>query len=137
VTWCLQASNCKAVFDWLHICREVFGDTVPVYLCIWHVLRCWLDHLLKKVRIPHLVEEMFQALRRIMLFREAMPTGDPEGVIQRMLEDFYRTYAAQKQFLDYFKRTWHGQAGMSRLCLDAAVRTVRLYSCPIVPGKLH
>jgi hypothetical protein len=137
VTWCLQASNCRAVFDWWCICREVFGDSVEIYLCIWHVLRCWLDHLLKKVRVPHLVAEMFQALRSIMLFREAMPIGDLVEIIQRMLENFYHTYAAQNQFLDYFKRTWHGRAGMSRMCPDAFVCTINLYCWPIVLDKLR
>jgi hypothetical protein len=79
---------------------------------------------------------MLQALRSIMLFREAMPTGELEGVILRMLEDFYRTYAAQGQFLDYFKRTWHGRIGMPQTCPDAVVRTIKLDCCPIVLGKL-
>lgn len=41
-----------------------------------------------------------------------MLVGDRKGVIFCMLEDFYVTYAAQEEFISYFKRTWHGQAGM-------------------------
>jgi hypothetical protein len=29
---------------------EVFGTDMPILLCIWHVKRCWLKHLQKKVR---------------------------------------------------------------------------------------
>lgn len=80
-------------------------------------MRCWLDHLLRKVRIPHIVHEMFQAVRRIMLFREAMPTADPREVINGMLEDFYETYAAQEEFIKYFKDFWHRKSGMALICM--------------------
>jgi hypothetical protein len=85
---------------------------VDIYLCIWHVERCWLDHLCRKVKDFHRRNEMFQALRQIMFFREDRPSAEVSVIFYSMLDRFYSTYAAEHEFVAYFKKTWHNKAGM-------------------------
>lgn len=27
----------------------VWGNSMPITLCLWHIQRCWLNHLVKKI----------------------------------------------------------------------------------------
>lgn len=92
---------------------EVFG--VPIYLCLWHVRRCWLKHLIKKVSDASTRAEMFRALGLIMNMRGTHSTCTQDKVDQAMelVRAFITTYTKETSFISYFKEQWLPQIGKS------------------------
>lgn len=92
---------------------EVFG--VPIYLCLWHVRRCWLKHLIKKVHDASVRADMFRSLGHIMNMRGKHSTSahakEEEAI--NLVNVFMETYHQQSAFIAYFKEQWLPQIGIS------------------------
>lgn len=105
--------HCKTLCQAVNACRKVFGDAVPAYLCIWHVQRCWLDHLLRKVKSKELRWPMLFALRAVMFFLPEPGMGSAEfrAKLDQRMDAFFTEFAAQTQFLRYFRSRWVPKLG--------------------------
>ncbi len=90
---------------------EVFG--VPIYLCLWHVRRCWLKHLVKKVHDASTRADMFRALGNIMNMHgtHSKSVHDKECEAKALVDTFMDTYQYEKDFISYFKDQWLPQIG--------------------------
>lgn len=86
--------------------RSVFN--LPVLLCLWHVRRCWLKHLIEKVKGWGVRTSMLNALGRIM----DMPNRPGQGNVQRLrptnliVSDFMTQFSEQVDFMAYFREHW-------------------------------
>ncbi len=81
------------------IFREVFPGP-PLILCQWHVQRNWLKHLNEKVK-------MFDRLMCIMHHNPACGTlEEGRADVAGLVEAFYKDFAAEKRFIEYFRATW-------------------------------
>lgn len=92
--------------------RSVFN--LPVLLCLWHVRRCWLKHLIQKVKGWGIRAAMFNALGRIM----DMPNRPTQGNMQRLrpanlvVSDFMAQFSDQDEFMAYFREHWQKKIDM-------------------------
>ncbi|KAI5081789.1 hypothetical protein GOP47_0001532 [Adiantum capillus-veneris] len=92
--------------------RNVFH--VPILLCLWHVKRCWLKHLIKKVKDWPTRADMFRALGMIMNMY-GQPTSSEDATkedAKLLLESFYSKYKEEEEFILYFKTYWESKIGM-------------------------
>ncbi|KAI5068050.1 hypothetical protein GOP47_0016395 [Adiantum capillus-veneris] len=86
--------------------RSVFN--IPMLLCLWHVRRCWLKHLIRKVKGWDIRAAMLNALGRIM----NVPSQLGQGNMQRLrpadllVNEFMTQFNAQGEFMAYFRERW-------------------------------
>ena len=49
------------------MCRRIFGEEVPIFLCQWHVLECWKTNALAKMRPDEESRDwIYYGLRKVM-----------------------------------------------------------------------
>lgn len=88
---------------------------VAIFLCIWHVKRAWLKNLIHTVADSKKRQEMLAALDKLMRLNVQLPVEhsdeDLRRYCQEALEGFYKQFADQQAFLQYFKREWAAKIG--------------------------
>lgn len=101
--------------------RSVFE--LPILLCLWHVRRCWLKNLLRKVKDWGVRVAIFTALGLIM----NMPSRPGQLNTQRLrsgnalVSELMDKFCKQEEFMAYFKEHWQKK-------MDAWVRAARTLS---------
>ncbi|MCO5588011.1 hypothetical protein L7F22_041965 [Adiantum nelumboides] len=86
--------------------RSVFN--IPMLLCVWHARRCWLKHLIRKVKGWDIRAAMLNALGRIM----NIPSQPGQGSMQRLktanlvVNEFMTQFNDQGEFMAYFREHW-------------------------------
>ena len=97
--------------------RKLWGASVPVYLCCWHVKRAWLGNLINKVPDPVKRKAMFIDLVDMMQFGLAHAA---EGVAEQMFQDklaaFRLLYVGEELFQQYLTTYWIGNGKMGKSC---------------------
>ncbi|KAI5070538.1 hypothetical protein GOP47_0014881 [Adiantum capillus-veneris] len=92
--------------------RVVFHQ--PILLCLWHVKRCWLKHLIRKVKDWPKRAEMFRALGAIMNMQGTCTSTEEvtKEEAKIMLESFYNQYSQENEFIMYLKTYWESKIEM-------------------------
>lgn len=86
---------------------------VLIFLCFWHVRRCWLKHLIRKVLTWVRRKEIFRRLGDLMYMR-AKPGQTREEfqeAAKAKQEEFTASIQDEEIFLEYYQRTWGHKAG--------------------------
>ena len=96
--------------------RVVFN--IPVFLCLWHVRRCWLKHLVRKVKDWPTRAAMFRTLGDIMNMRglHNMGEDDLKEKVRNSIKKFVEEFNTQIPFIDYFRTYWEKNIGEVSLC---------------------
>lgn len=91
--------------------RVVFN--LPVYLCLWHVRRCWLKHLVRKVKDWPTRAAMFRMLGNIMNMRGGSSSSYEitKDEAREMICKFKEDFQSEKEFLHYFEMQWQPKIG--------------------------
>jgi hypothetical protein len=84
---------------------------MEIYLCTWHVERCWISHLIRKVKCPDTRKEIFYTLQIILTRTQYMSREEALSWLQQQLQELYDKFAAWKEFIKYFKETWEPKTG--------------------------
>lgn len=92
---------------------------VPIFLCAWHVKQAWIRNLREKVRDKTTRGAILTALDKIMRFNVDVPSSYSDAQLKALAEEqlqaFYTNFAADKAFIDYFRKTWASKIGTLQL----------------------
>lgn len=91
-------------------------DGVPVFLCAWHVKQAWIKNLKEKVKSRETRGAVLDALDKLMRLNVEVPSNFSDTQLKALAEEhlqaFYKKFAAEKAFIEYFKRTWAPKIGV-------------------------
>lgn len=104
-----------------HACRDVFGEDMPIYLCLWHVNKAWeraghkhlADAVVRKAIITDLLKIQQFVHDGLPPTAEQLPqliTNLRQTVLD-MITGFRRKHAAHRAFVDYFNSEWVPKIG--------------------------
>lgn len=91
---------------------------MDIYLCTWHVERCWIDHLHRKVKSAdrrQCQEEraaIFKALQGLLTFNERLSREEASVWVKEELQKIYSDFATFADFIQYVKDTWEHKIGV-------------------------
>jgi hypothetical protein len=128
--------DCEDVFIGMHACRRVFGEECKVFLCLFHVLKAWLENLRKKLSDKSRFREAFEMLRGIVYWqRPGAPEEEKAASIDHLINEFRRTFDTETSLLDYFDSYWEQKKGETLLlCLQFDVAVSAANDCGDVPS---
>ena len=98
----------------LVFCRRTMPG-VPIFLCAWHVKQAWLKNLKQKVQDNKDREAIRDALDKLMRLNVDVPRDyfdeQLNDLAQEHLQAFYRRFAGQAAFIEYFRKEWAPKIG--------------------------
>jgi hypothetical protein len=94
--------------------RIVFGDNTKVFLCLFHVLKAWLENLRRKMINKSRFREAFETLKSIVYWRKPGASDEEKrSEIDRLIDEFRETFKAEGSLLHYFNSFWEPKKGRS------------------------
>lgn len=93
---------------WWECCRNVFS--CPVFLCIWHVTKAWLEQLRQKLLDKTQLRAVFLALYNIMFMHHS-----DEDSVHHEMDRLKETFPEEKRVHDWIQRAWTSNVS-TQLC---------------------
>jgi hypothetical protein len=100
----------------MHVCRRVYGEECKVFLCLFHVLKAWLENLRKKLSDKSRFREAFDMLRGIVYWQRQGATEEEKAAsINHLIDEFRKTFDTEMSLLNYFGSYWEQKKGKTLL----------------------
>ena len=103
--------------------RQALG--CPIFLCLWHGTKAWLEQLRRKLVNKERIREAFQALYGIMFLRAAGSREERLAAVNAKIAAFKSAFAEERAMVAWFEREWEKKKGAlvcqhTTLCRSAA-----------------
>jgi hypothetical protein len=85
-----------------------------VFLCLYHVMKAWLENIRRKLSAKSRVTEALEMLKKIVYWRKPGASEDERrSGIDRLVDEFKETFRAEGKLLQYFDSYWVPKKGGS------------------------
>lgn len=90
--------------------REVFGESVSISLCHWHIRRAWEKHIKSEIKVVNSTIESQAARSVVRSILTNLMYCDEESDYNRLFNDFKAEYQVKyPTFVSYYEVYWHGR----------------------------
>jgi hypothetical protein len=94
--------------------RIVFEDDTEAFLCLFHVMKAWLESLRRKLTNKSRFREDFEALKSIVYWNKLGASDEKKrSRINHVINNFREAFKAEGSLLHYFTSFWEPTKGRS------------------------
>jgi hypothetical protein len=107
-----------------NVCSRAFCQECKEFLCLFHVLKAWLENLRRRLTDKSRFREAFDTLSKIVYWkRPGASQEEKAATINFLISEFRRTFAAESGLLHYFASFWDQKKGKTLiLCFQFDLR---------------
>jgi hypothetical protein len=83
-----------------------------VFLCLYHVMKAWLENLRRRLSQKSRFTEAFEMMKKMVYWQQqGASTEEQRSGIDRLVTEFREVFVAERSLLQYFDSYWEPKIG--------------------------